>query len=180
MRYTSSYHSSLGEILLAADDIGLVGLWFAGEKHFAQSLAKQHERRDTPALVQAKRWLDEYFSGADPRFTPPLHLIGTSFQQEVWEILRAIPYGCTTTYGAIAKEIARRRGIARMSAQAVGGAVGRNAISIIIPCHRVMGINGDLVGYAWGMERKAALLVLERSQHLAESTPESKARAITP
>lgn len=163
MRYTSQYHSPIGEILLAADDTGLTGLWFAGQKYFARGLDSGHETRETAVLADAKRWLDIYFSGREPDFTPPLHAAGTAFQNEVWAILRAIPYGQTVTYGEIAARIAARRGLAHMSAQAVGGAVGHNAVSIIVPCHRVVGSDGSLTGYAGGLDRKIALLRLERA-----------------
>lgn len=110
-----------------------------------------------------KRWLTIYFSGREPDFIPPLHIIGSTFQLAVWEILRKIPYGKTTTYGEIAKTIARQQGLPRMSAQAVGGAVGHNEISIIIPCHRVVGTNGSLTGYAGGIDKKVKLLNLEKA-----------------
>lgn len=161
MQYTSLYASPLGDILLAADDAGLTGLWFVGQKDFARGLEDAHEARETPLLAEAKRWLDVYFSGREPDFMPPVHLIGTPFQQEVWAILREIPYGGTTTYKGIAARIAQRRGLAQMAAQAVGGAVGRNPISIFVPCHRVIGTNGSLTGYAGGLERKQKLLKLE-------------------
>ena len=114
-------------------------------------------------LSEARRWLDDYFGGQEPDFTPPLHPAGSAFQQEVWELLRRIPCGQTTTYGALAKQLAAERGLSRMSAQAVGGAVGHNVISIIIPCHRVVGTNGSLTGYAGGIDRKAKLLALEQT-----------------
>ena len=161
MQFTGRYASPLGGILLAADEEGLTGLWFEGQKHFAQSLDASHEERELPLLDDAKRWLDQYFSGRAPDFTPPLHLTGTAFQREVWDILRGIPYGSTTTYGAIAAQIAQKRGLAHMSAQAVGSAVGHNPVSIIVPCHRVLGTNGSLTGYAGGLERKRRLLELE-------------------
>ncbi len=161
MQFTGRYASPLGDILLAADEEGLTGLWFEGQKHFAQSLDASHEERELPLLDDAKRWLDQYFSGRAPDFTPPLHLTGTAFQREVWDILRGIPYGSTTTYGAIAVQIAQKRGLAHMSAQAVGSAVGHNPVSIIVPCHRVLGTNGSLTGYAGGVDRKRSLLALE-------------------
>ena len=108
-----------------------------------------------------KRWLDIYFSGQQPDFMPPLHMSGTPFQMAVWETLREIPYGQTTTYGAIARKIARQRGVSKMSAQAVGQAVGRNELSILVPCHRVVGTNGSLTGYAGGIDKKIQLLQLE-------------------
>ena len=163
MQYTSRYASPLGSILLAADDIGLVGLWFEGQKYFAHGLAKTHEEKELPLFAKVKRWLDIYFSGQQPQFTVPLHFIGTAFQKEVWELLCTIPYGQTTTYGAIAKQLAAKRGLPQMSAQAVGGAVGHNKISIIVPCHRVVSKNGSLTGYAGGIDKKTALLRLEQA-----------------
>lgn len=162
MQYISHYQSPLGGILLAADDTGLTGLWFEGQKYFALYLDKEHEEKEIPLFHEAKRWLDIYFSGKEPDFTLPLHFTGTEFQNEVWEILYSIPYGKTMTYGEIAAQIAARRGISHMSAQAVGGAVGHNEISIIVPCHRVVGANGILTGYAGGIEKKIALLELEK------------------
>ena len=144
MMYTMHYNSPLGGILLAADETGLTGLWFDGEKYFAE------------------RWLDCYFRGQNPDFTPPLHPIGSPFRQEVWALLRQIPYGQTATYGALARQLAKQHSLDHMSAQAVGGAVGHNAISIIIPCHRVVGSNGSLTGYAGGIDKKVKLLTLEK------------------
>lgn len=161
MQYTNHYQSPLGDILLAADETGLTGLWFAGQKYYALYLDKEHTEKELPVFDQAKKWLDIYFSGREPDFKVPLHFTGTEFQNEVWEILYAIPYGQTTTYGEIAKQIAAKRSLKRMSAQAVGGAVGHNEISIIVPCHRVVGANGSLTGYAGGIDKKIALLKLE-------------------
>lgn len=124
MQYTTTYQSPLGEILLAADTVGLTGLWFEGEKYYALSLDPEHLEKEIPVFHQVKRWLDIYFSGQQPDFMPPLHMSGTPFQMAVWETLREIPYGQTTTYGAIARKIARQRGLSKMSAQAVGQAVG--------------------------------------------------------
>lgn len=154
MQYISRYQSPLGEILLAADEIGLTGLWFEGQKYFALYLEKELEEKELPVFEQAKKWLTVYFSGKEPDFQVPLHFIGTEFQNEVWEILYSIPYGQTITYGEIAKQLAAKRGLKRMSAQAVGGAVARNEISIIVPCHRVVGTNGSLTGYAGGIDKK--------------------------
>ena len=158
---TCHYDSPLGGILLAADEIGLTGLWFDGEKYFDVNLPAEHTERETPILLEAKRWLDIYFTGKEPDFLPPLHPIGSAFRQSVWEILLQIPYGKTTTYGEIARQLAEKQGLSRMSAQAVGGAVGHNEISIIIPCHRVVGANGSLTGYAGGIDKKTKLLKLE-------------------
>lgn len=163
MQYTCHYVSPLGNILLAADDIGLTGLWFEGQKYFALRLAGEHTEKEVPVLAQAKCWLDIYFSGKEPNFSVPLHFIGTDFQKEVWEILRSIPYGSTMTYGQIAKILARKRNLSHMSPQAVGGAVAHNGISVIVPCHRVVGAKGNMTGYAGGIERKIALLKSEGS-----------------
>ena len=164
MHYTTFYESPIGRMLLAADDAGLTGLWFEGQKYFARCLDRETEEKELPVFAEAKRWLDIYFSGKEPDFTPPLHFTGTDFQKEVWEILCAIPYGQTMTYGAIADQLAKKRGLSRMSAQAVGGAVGHNNLSIIVPCHRVVGSDGSLTGYAGGIERKTFLLNLENAK----------------
>ena len=161
MQYVSHYSSPLGPILLAAADIGLTGLWFEGQKYFALHLDPEQEEREIPVFEKTKQWLELYFSGKEPDFPVPLHFIGTDFQNEVWEILYSIPYGQTMTYGEIAKQLAAKRGLKRMSAQAVGGAVARNEISIIVPCHRVVGTNGSLTGYAGGIDKKVELLKLE-------------------
>ena len=158
---TQHYDSPLGGILLAADEVGLTGLWFDGQKYFADTLPPAHSEQETPALSEAKRWLDVYFSGREPDFTPPLHPLGTAFRQSVWKLLLEIPYGKTVTYGELAQQLAEKNGLPHMSAQAVGGAVGHNAVSIIIPCHRVVGADGSLTGYAGGLERKIQLLTLE-------------------
>ena len=161
MIYLTHYSSPLGDLLLAADELGLTGAWFAGQKYFARGLAAETAEQETPPLSEAKRWLDVYFSGREPDFTPPLHPAGSEFQRAVWALLLQIPYGRTTTYGALAKALAAARGLPGMSAQAVGGAVGHNPISVIIPCHRVVGTNGSLTGYAVGIEKKVRLLELE-------------------
>lgn len=162
MQYISQYKSPLGNIVLAADEIGLTGLWFEGQKYFALYLDKEHKKKEIPLFTKAKKWLDIYFEGQEPDFKLPLHFMGTEFQNEVWEILYQIPYGKTITYGNIAKKLAHKKGIKRMFPQAVGGAVGRNEISIIVPCHRVVGSNGNLTGYAGGINKKIALLKLEK------------------
>ena len=163
MHYINHYHSPLGTILLAADDTGLTGLWFEGQKYFAQGLDKETEEKEFSVFQTARRWLDVYFSGQKPDFQVPLHFQGTTFQKEVWEILLSIPYGETTPYGAIAKQLAAKRGLPHLSAQAVGSAVGHNKISIIVPCHRVIGADGSLTGYAGGIWRKEKLLALEQA-----------------
>ena len=163
MTFIQYYDSPLGRILLAADEIGLTGLWFEGQKYYAAQLPEAHTEQETPILAEAKRWLDIYFTGKEPDFLPPLHPIGSAFRQAVWEILLQIPYGQTMTYGEIARQIAAQKGLARMSAQAVGGAVGHNEISVIIPCHRVVGTNGSLTGYAGGIDKKMRLLELEHA-----------------
>lgn len=161
MQYTSTYQSPVGKILLAADDIGLTGLWFDGEKFYADSLDPEHEEKELPVFGTVKRWLDIYFSGHEPDFMPPVHMIGTPFRIIVWKLLLQIPYGETITYGELAKMAAKEKGTAHMSAQAVGGAVGHNEISIIVPCHRVVGSDGSLTGYAGGVDKKEKLLSLE-------------------
>lgn len=161
MQYTAAYQSFVGDVLLAADETGLTGLWFEGEKFYALSLDPEHEERETPIFAITRRWLDIYFSGHEPDFMPPVHMIGSEFRRCVWELLLQIPYGTTVTYGDLARQVARRRGLRRMSAQAVGGAVGHNEISIIVPCHRVVGTNGSLTGYAGGVDKKRRLLELE-------------------
>lgn len=154
MVFTQRYASPLGGLLLAADEQGLIGLWFDGARHFVANLPEAREEKRTPVLDEAARWLDDYFSGRQPDFTPPLHLIGSAFRLRVWARLLEIPYGHTTTYGALLGDGA--------SARAVGGAVGRNPISIIVPCHRVIGADGSLTGYAGGVDKKIRLLALER------------------
>ena len=163
MVYTCKYQSPLGEILLAADEVGLTGLWFEGQKYFANTLPDEHIPQETEILIKSKKWLDVYFSGEEPKFTPPLHPNGSTFRQEVWRILLQIPYGQTITYGEIACKMAEMKNTFCMSAQAVGGAVGHNEISIIIPCHRVVGTNGSLTGYAGGIDKKISLLELEHA-----------------
>ena len=163
MIYTCTYLSPLGNILLAADETGLTGLWFENQKYFARTLPDVRISKETEILTETKKWLDIYFSGQEPTFTPPLHPVGSTFRQEVWQILLQIPYGQTITYGEIAGRIAEARNVSHMSAQAVGGAVGHNEISIIIPCHRVVGTNGSLTGYAGGIDKKISLLELEHA-----------------
>ena len=160
MLYTSHYASPLGGMTLVSDGTALVGLYFDGQKYAAEGLDATRTQKNLPIFEEARRWLDVYFSGRKPDFTPPTAPAGTAFQQSVWKILRTIPYGQTVTYGAIARRIEQNTGC-RMSAQAVGGAVGRNPISILIPCHRVVGTNGSLTGYAGGLDKKERLLQWE-------------------
>ena len=157
MTYAAYYFSPLGRIVLMSDGTALTELDFAEGVPEASAV---HTQKDLPVFGEVYRWLDVYFAGHDPGALPPLAPHGTAFQQAVWNILRGIPYGTTTTYGGIAARIAAARG-GRMSAQAVGGAVGRNPISIIIPCHRVIGADGNLTGYAGGLDKKEYLLRLE-------------------
>lgn len=156
---TGTYESPLGTLTIAEENGAITGLWLPGQKYFPQTLPP---KGDSSALNQAKAWLDRYFRGQNPdihelRLAPA----GTPFRQAVWQLLLEIPYGETTTYAALAARLAAGRGIPHMSAQAVGGAVGHNPISILIPCHRVVGTDGSLTGYAGGVEKKAWLLQLE-------------------
>lgn len=163
MNYIYSYESLIGKINLISDGEVLTGLYFNTNNEI-KSIDKFiyiDERNLLPIFAQTRKWLDIYFSGREPEFTPPLKLIGTPFRLSVWNILQKIPYGTTVTYGDIAKILAKQRNIAKMSAQAVGGAVGANPIPIIVPCHRVIGINNNLVGYAGGIDKKIKLLALE-------------------
>ena len=163
MMYSYHYSSPLGNITLASDDEALTGLWFDGQKHFPHNLISESTEAELPIFKQTVKWLDIYFSEKEPAFTPPISLQTTPFRKAVYDILLTIPYGQTMTYGEIANIIAKQKGIERMSAQAVGGAVGHNPISIIIPCHRVVGTDGSLTGYAGGIDKKIELLKLEKS-----------------
>lgn len=150
---------------MASNGRALTGLWFDGQKYFPVGLDECAEEKDLSVFDDTDKWLDIYFRGEIPDFTPELELAGTEFRVAVWEILRKIPYGETVTYGEIAAEFAGAKGLERMSAQAVGGAVGHNPISVIIPCHRVLGAKGELTGYAGGTERKQKLLQIEKPTH---------------
>jgi methylated-DNA-[protein]-cysteine S-methyltransferase len=161
MDYIHYYESPIGTIVIACDGNALIGLWFEEQKYFGDTLGQDYENKDLPVFAQTDRWLDIYFSGKDPGFVPPLTMRTTAFRKLVWETMLQIPFGKTMTYGQIAEEIARSRGLPHMSAQAVGGAVGHNSISLIIPCHRVVGTNGSLTGYAGGIDKKVRLLELE-------------------
>lgn len=189
MQYTFHYDSPLGSMIAASDGKALTGLWFDGQKYFDGTFALSHEEKMLSVFSETKKWLDTYFSGKKPDFTPPLAMNATLFRKAVWKILLAIPYGKTTSYGEIAEKIVRQRYAvrcaaarnsaqhtartaktrefcnvklaSRKSAQAVGGAVAHNPISLIIPCHRVVGTDGSLTGYAGGIDRKIKLLTLE-------------------
>lgn len=161
--YIYRYASPLGGITLSSNGTQLTGLWFDGQKHFGSTLTKDYEERPLPIFDRCVRWLDTYFDGEAPDFTPPMRVRDTPFRTMVWDILLTIPYGCTMTYGEIAQQVAQRQGRPTMSPQAVGGAVGHNPIALVIPCHRVVGSDGGLTGYAGGIERKKRLLAMERT-----------------
>jgi len=166
MGYVHYTDSPIGRIIITGEEDALTGLRFEGQKDHAGTLYNNHfniAEKHLPVFVEAERWLDLYFAGRDPGFIPKLAPDGTVFQKEIWEMLLTIPFGETRSYGDIASIIAGRRGIRSFSAQAVGGAVGRNPISLIIPCHRVVGADGSLTGYAGGLGRKEYLLKMERS-----------------
>lgn len=156
MIYFCKYLSCLGEMTLASDGLHLVGVWFDGQAHYGQGVPLPWQEKEVPVLTQTKHWLDLYFSGENPDFLPPMAPRGTAFRQAVWKILLEIPYGQTMTYGQLAQKLGCR------SAQAVGGAVGHNPISILIPCHRILGSGNQLTGYAGGLQRKKALLDWEQ------------------
>ena len=159
MNYMCKYNSEIGNIIMVSDGENLTGLWFEGQKHFL-NLFEEHQE-DLEIFSKAKEWLDIYFSGKKPEFSIPVLFSGTEFRVKIWNILKEIPYGEVITYGDIARRLAKEKGIRKMSAQAVGAAVGHNPISIIVPCHRVIGNNNNLTGYAGGIDRKKRLLQLE-------------------
>ncbi len=161
--YIHHYDSPLGGITLASDGLALTGLWFDGQKYFADTLSSNYLEKELPVFSETKKWLDTYFNGMQPHFTPPLNMRTTLFRKVVWQIMLTIPYGKTMTYGEIALLIAHSKGLSQISAQAVGGTVGHNAISLIIPCHRVIGADGSLTGYAGGLWRKLKLLQMEHA-----------------
>ena len=164
MDFLHHVDSPLGGITLASDGEALIGCWFDGQRFFARTLEADRAEAALPVFDRAERWLETYFSGRAPDFTPPLRPRGTPFQRAVWEVLLTIPWGCTLSYG----EIGARLPVPCASARAVGGAVGRNPVSLIIPCHRAVGADGRLTGYAGGLERKAALLGLERNKSVTK------------
>lgn len=163
MYYYDIHHSSVGELTIASNEKNIVGLWLEGQRYYMDVLKdKKYQERETDVIKLAKEWLDRYFLGEKPKIQElPIELIGSDFSKQVWTILCEIPYGKVITYGDIAKQISRQKKTEKMSAQAVGGAVGRNPISIIVPCHRVVGANGSLTGYSGGVNVKSKLLMLE-------------------
>lgn len=173
MQYISHYESPLGSILLAADDIGLTGLWFEGQRYFARGLDEAAEEKDLPVFNQARSWLNIYFAGKEPQLKIPLHITGSDFFRKVTDAMLSIPYGRTITYGEIASAISEKHCMGNVSARAVGGAVGHNTISIIVPCHRVIGAGGNLTGYAGGIDRKIQLLKLEGIDTASFSLPQA-------
>ena len=163
MYYSTVYLSPIGTLTLVSYKEKLIGLWIEGQKHFGITVPGEiMHKDDVPVLQKSEDWLQRYFRGENPKISElPLSPIGSKFRQEVWQNLCEIPYGEVTTYGEIAKIMAFRMGKEKMSAQAIGGAVAHNPISIIIPCHRVIGTNGSLTGYAGGIDKKESLLKLE-------------------
>lgn len=173
MKYICRIPSPVGELTAASDGTNIVGLWIKGQKYYADKMDGEIEERELPVFAQVKEWMECFFSGKEPDFIPPLAPQGSLFRQTVWKILLEIPYGQVATYGQIARQLERQKNAPptllseaagkHMSAQAVGGAVGHNPISIIIPCHRVVGSDGSLTGYAGGISIKVKLLELEKT-----------------
>ena len=163
MDYIYHYDSPLGRMTMAGDGDALTGLWFDGQKCFAETTDREYEEKALPVFSETARWLNLYFSGSVPDFTPELAMRATAFRRTVWKILLTIPYGRTITYGEIAERLAERTRLPRMSARAVGGAVSHNAFLLIVPCHRVIGADGSLTGYAGGLQRKTVLLEMEKN-----------------
>ena len=163
--YKTEYKSPLGNIIICCDEKeNIVGLWFENQKYFTENIKDELiESNNLKIFINVKDWLDRYFAGKKPNIKEiPIKFIGNEFRKSVWKILYKIPYGKTVTYGDIAKQISQQKGITKMSAQAVGGAVAHNLIAIIVPCHRVVGKNGKLIGYAAGLDKKKKLLELEQ------------------
>ena len=174
MYYSTTYRSPVGILTLASDGEALAGLWISGQKYYGGSLSgKMTERDGLSVFTETKDWLDQYFAGEKPQPAElPLRPAGGEFRQRVWKLLCGIPYGQVTTYGALARELEAQTGQAA-SSQAVGGAVGHNPISIVIPCHRVVGSGGNLTGYAGGLDRKVRLLELEGADMSRLSPPKA-------
>jgi len=163
MDYYRTITSPLGDILLASDGSALTGLWFADSVTCPKTADSGMQEKPLPVFEQTEEWLRIYFSGQDPRFRPKLSPHGTPFQMRVWSLLEAVPYGTTSTYSVLSRILAQQMNRSRMSAQAVGNAVKHNPISLILPCHRIIGSDGSLTGYAGGIERKRTLLALEHA-----------------
>ena len=172
MHYVSHYESPLGAMTMASDGEHLTGLWFDGQKYDRSTIDGNAELKPhLPVFTQTAQWLEAYFGGTDPGFTPPIRVEGSDFKRMVTSIMLSIPFGTTSTYARIAAEVARRTGRKQMSAQAVGGAVGHNPIALIVPCHRVLASDGGLRGYAGGVDRKEWLLKMEGVNMSGLSTP---------
>jgi len=161
MTYICNINFNIGNITLASDGEYLTGLWFDGQKYYAKTIKEKTIKKDLPIFEDTKKWLNQYFTGQKPTITLKIKPEGSNFRQDVWQILNEIPYGKVITYGQVAKKLEHKYK-KKVSAQAVGGAVGHNPISIIIPCHRVVGSNGSLTGYAGGIDKKIQLLKLEQ------------------
>ena len=163
MTYRKDFPSPIGILTAVSDGTSITGLWMENQRYWGQSVsADPADGSNLEVMNQLQKWLDAYFNGKEPSFFVPCKADGTVFQQAVWEQLNRIPYGKTVTYGQIAKTIEQESGKI-VSAQAVGNAIGRNPICILIPCHRVIGSNGELTGYAAGIDRKRILLELEKA-----------------
>lgn len=172
MNYINKVKSPIGTLTIASDGKNLTGLWMEEQKYYGSTLDEKYEETSSlPIFVEVNKWLEQYFAGKNPKINFSLSPTGSDFRQMVWKILSDIPYGEVITYGDIAKKIAKKTGQKNVSAQAVGGAVGHNPISIIIPCHRVVGSNGSLTGYAGGIKKKTTLLELEKVDTSKLSTP---------
>ena len=180
MVYYDFYVSPLGNVTLESDGENLTGLYIDGQRKVNDDYYKTAKRETLPIFSQTVKWLDEYFDGEIPDFTPEINLVGTPFQKSVWKKLLTIPYGKTVTYGDIAIQIAKEKGLPKMSSQAIGGAVGSNPVSIIVPCHRVIGANGNLTGYAGGVDKKIQLLSIEKIDVSKFSLPKKHNRPIFP
>ncbi len=163
MTYIYPYNSPLGGIMISSNGKEIKGLWFEEQEYSGDTLTKEYKENALPVFDETKKWLDTYFSGKAPDFIPPIKVDITPFCKSVLEIVQTIPFGQTMTYGEIANHIAKQRGSHKMSAQAVGQAIGSNPILLIIPCHRVVGANGNLTGYAGGLEKKLQLLTMEKA-----------------
>lgn len=163
MCFIYKYASPLGGITAASNGNALIGLWFDGQKYFGCNLPPKCEEKNLPVFEKTALWLDIFFSGKPPQFALPLSISATPFRRSVWDIIAAVPYGQTITYGEIADIIANANGLLKMSPQAVGGAVAHNPFLLVVPCHRVIGSDGSLTGYAAGISKKSKLLDLEKT-----------------